>query len=713
MRNSIYAATGLLLLACAAAPKADSKMKPAKERAYPAAPQADLVEILHGVPVADPYRPLEDPDAPAVRTWIGAQNELLRAKLDPLPGRVAIRERLTELWNYERFGLPVRRGARWFFTRNDGLQNQNVLFVGPSPEASGAVLLDPNTLSADGTVALAGTAVTRDGSRLAYGLARSGSDWQEWRVRDVATGADLPDRISWVKFSVPAWRNDGTGFYYSRYDEPRAGAEKEEVNRFQKLCFHRLGDPQSADRVIYERPDQPDWGFGGETTEDGRFLIIPVWVGTSPKNGMYVLDLAAPDAKPQPLLTAFDAKYDFVGSDGDILYFLTDAGAPRGRLIAVDHRQPDKSSWRTVVPQSDATLLSAGYVGGRFFASYLRDACSEVRVFTAAGADQGVVPLPGKGTATGFGGSSDDVETFYTFAGYARPGEIVRYEIATGRTSVLRRPKLAFDPERFLTEQIFATSKDGTKVPMFVTRLKDLKPDGERPTYLYGYGGFNVSLTPSFSPAHVVWLERGGVYVEANLRGGAEYGEAWHEAGTKLKKQNVFDDFAAAAEELVRAGYTTPDRLAIGGHSNGGLLVGASITQRPELFGAAICGVGVLDMLRFHKFTIGWAWTSDYGSPDDPAEFAALRAYSPYHNLKTGTRYPAVMITTADHDDRVVPAHSFKFAAALQAAQATDGPPILIRIDVKAGHGAGKPVAKQIDEWVDVWSFLGSALAAE
>jgi prolyl oligopeptidase len=688
-------------------------MNDAARPVYPAAPRADVVDVLHGESVADPFRPLEDPDAPAVRTWIDAQNTLTRAHLDRYPGRDRLRARLTELWNYERFGLPSRRGDRWFFSRNDGLQNQNVLFVADRAEGPGRALLDPNGLSEDGTVALAGVAFTRDGAKMAYGLARSGSDWQEWRVRDVATGADLPDRVEWVKFSQPAWLRDGSGFYYSRYDAPAPGAALEAVNRFQKLCFHRLGDPQSNDRVVYERKDQPEWGFGAETTDDGRLLVINVWVGTSPKNGVFVLDLSRPDAKPFELLNAFDAKYDFVGATGDRLRFLTDRDAPRGRLIEIDVGRPELTSWRELIPQSDAALQGVSFVGGKFFASYLRDARAEVKVFAEDGRFERAVDLPGLGSVDGFRGLPDQTETFFSFTSYAQPGAIMRYDVPTGRTTLLREPRLRFDPAQFETTQLFATSKDGTRVPLFVSHRKGLAKDGARPTYLYGYGGFNVAMTPSFSPAHVAWMEGDGVYVEAVLRGGSEYGEKWHAAGTKERKQNVFDDFAACAEELVRAGYTRPDRLAIGGHSNGGLLVGASILQRPELFGAAICGVGVLDMLRFHKFTIGWAWTSDYGSPEVADEFRVLRAYSPYHNLKRGTRYPATLITTADHDDRVVPAHSFKFAAALQEAQAQDGPPTLIRIDVKAGHGAGKPVAKVIDEWTDVWSFLRTELRAE
>jgi prolyl oligopeptidase len=702
-------ATILVAAACVGVNDPEPAPVPRPRPAYPQAPRADVVDVLHGVPVPDPFRPLEDPDAAPTRAWIDAENALTRARLDALPGRDALRARLTELWNYERFGLPAHRGARWFYTRNDGLQNQSVLYVADRAEGPGTPLLDPNELSPDGTVALVGTALTRDGALLAYGLARSGSDWQEWRVRDVATGRDLPDRLEWVKFSQTSWAKDGSGFYYSRYDAPSPGAALEAVNRFQKLCFHRLGEAQSADRVVHEERDQPDRGFLGETTDDGRYLVVNVWVGTAPRNGVVVYDLAQPKAPPLRLLDAFDARYEYVGNDGPTFWFHTDRGAPRGRLIAADLATPAPEAWREVVPESDAALQAVTYVGGRFFCSYLRDARSEVRVFRKDGAPDRDVALPGVGTVAGFHGFPDDAETFFTFMGYANPGTELRYDVATGRVAPLRTPRLPFRPDDFETVQLFAKSKDGTRVPLFASYRKGLVRDGERPTYLYGYGGFNVALTPSFSPAHLAWMERGGVYVEANLRGGSEYGESWHEAGIKARKQNVFDDFAAAAEALCAEGFTRPEKLAIGGHSNGGLLVGATLVQRPQLCAAAICGVGVLDLLRFHRWTIGWAWTSDYGSPDDPADFATLRAYSPYHNLRRGERYPATLITTADHDDRVVPAHSFKFAAALQEAQGADAP-ILIRIDVKAGHGAGKPVAKQIDEWTDVWSFLLDAL---
>jgi prolyl oligopeptidase len=703
------AVVACLTAACAALEKDDDRPMLEPVASYPDAPKADVRETLHGVVVEDPFRPLEDPDAPPVRRWIDEQNALTRSRLDLAPAREALRARLTELWNYERYGLPFRRGTRWFYSRNDGLQNQSVLYVADRPEGPGEVLLDPNALSKDGTVALTGTSFTEDGGLMAYGVAHSGSDWQEWRVRDVATKRDLSDVVKWVKFSDARFTKDGRGFFYSRYDAPKEGEALEAVNSFQKLCFHVLGEPQEKDVVVYEDKTRPGRGFSASVTEDGRRLVVSIWEGTSPQNGFAILPL--PSMKtPIVERLAFDAKYDFVGSFDDVFFFVTDLGAPRGKLVALNLADGAAAELQTVVPESDAVLSDAALTGGKLFLSYLRDARSETKVYAKDGTFERDVPLSGLGTASGFRGRSDDRETFFSLTTYSDPGAIHRYDVATGETRPLRKPSLRFDPSAFVTEQIFATSKDGTRVPMFVSYKRGLKRDGSAPTYLYGYGGFNVALTPSFSPAHVVWMERGGVYVEANLRGGSEYGETWHEAGTKLRKQNVFDDFYACAETLRAQKFTRSDRLAIGGHSNGGLLVGAAITQRPELFGAAICGVGVLDMLRFHKFTIGWAWTPDYGSPEDPKEFAALLAYSPYHNTVLGRRYPATLITTADHDDRVVPAHSFKFAAALQKAQNKDGPPILIRIDVKAGHGAGKPVAKQIDEWTDVWSFLLAAL---
>ncbi len=684
----------------------DMKASASSPIVYPPSKKVEQVDDYHGVKVADPYRWLEDADAPETKAWVGAQNRVTFGFLESIPERARLRERLTQLWNYEKFGVPFREGDRYFFTRNDGLQNQSVLYVGKTPDDPQArVLLDPNTLSADGTVALTGYAVSDDGKLLAYGLATAGSDWNEWRVRNVETGEDLPDRLQWVKFSGASWTKDGRGFFYSRYDEPKEGNLLQSTNYYQKLYYHRVGTPQSADELIYERRDHKEWGFGGYVTDDGRYLGIVVTMGTSPKNLFFYRDLTNPEAKVVELIPDFLADFTPVGNDGTTFYFRTDWEAPRGRLIAIDATRPERANWREIIPQSRDTLEAVRWVGGRFMALYLSDAKTQVRMFDRAGKALQEIALPGIGTAVGFGGKPDATETFYAFTSFTQPTSIYRYDFTTGKSTLLRQPKLAFDPGAYVTQQVFYKSEDGTRVPMFIVHRKGLRRDGKNPTLLYGYGGFNISLTPSFSPARIAWLEMGGVLAIPNLRGGGEYGEEWHQAGTKLRKQNVFDDFIAAAEWLIREKYTQPARLAIQGGSNGGLLVGACLTQRPELFGAALPAVGVLDMLRFNKFTIGWAWESDYGSPQNPEEFRALYAYSPLHNLKPGTRYPATLITTADHDDRVVPAHSFKFAAALQAAHKGDAP-VLIRIETKAGHGAGKPTSKLIEETADVWAFL-------
>ncbi|WP_058867692.1 prolyl oligopeptidase family protein [Chloracidobacterium thermophilum] len=673
---------------------------------YPPSKKVEQVDDYHGIKVADPYRWLEDADSPETKAWVEAQNKVTFGFLESIPERARLRERLTQLWNYEKFGVPFREGDRYFFTRNDGLQNQSVLYVGRTPDDPQArVLLDPNTLSSDGTVALTGYAVSDDGQLLAYGLATAGSDWNEWRVRNVETGEDLPDRLQWVKFSGASWTKDGKGFFYSRYDEPKEGNLLQSTNYYQKLYYHRVGTPQSADELVYERRDHKEWGFGGYVTDDGRYLGIVVTMGTSPRNLFFYKDLTNPEAKVVELIPDFIADFTPIGNDGTTFYFRTDWEAPRGRLIAIDATRPERANWREIIPQSRDTLEAVRWVGGRFVALYLSDAKTQVRMFDRAGKSVQDVALPGIGTAVGFGGKPEATETFYAFTSFTQPTSIYRYDFATGKSTLLRQPKVAFDPGAYVTQQVFYKSKDGTRIPMFIVHRKGLKRDGKNPTLLYGYGGFNISLTPSFSPARIAWLEMGGVLAIPNLRGGGEYGEEWHQAGTKLKKQNVFDDFIAAAEWLIREKYTQPARLAIQGGSNGGLLVGACMTQRPELFGAALPAVGVLDMLRFNKFTIGWAWESDYGSPQNPEEFKALYAYSPLHNLKPGTRYPATLITTADHDDRVVPAHSFKFAAALQAAHKGDAP-VLIRIETKAGHGAGKPTSKLIEETADVWAFL-------
>ncbi|HKE89962.1 MAG TPA: prolyl oligopeptidase family serine peptidase [Gemmatimonadales bacterium] len=682
---------------------------------YPETKRGAQVDDYHGTPVADPYRWLEDVDAPDTRAWVETQNAVTFAYLAGVPEREAIRRRLTAVWDYPRFGTPFKKHGEYFFYKNDGLQNQAVLYHQSSRGAAPRVLLDPNGLSPDGTIAVSTVAVSEDARHLAYATAVSGSDWNEIRVRDIATGRDLDDHIRWVKFSEISWSHDQAGFFYSRYPAPENDNPLLAVNRFHRLYYHRLGTDQSADHLIYQRLDHPDWGMTGHVTEDGRYLVISLWLGTDRRNRVYVADLLDPlhpalTAAPLQLLDDFDAHYSFVANDGTLFYFRTDLDAPRGRVIAIDLRHPERAAWRGVIPECADVMESVVLVHGGFVATYLHDAHSRIALFRLDGQAAGEIPLPSLGTAAELSvESAQDSEMFFAFTSYLAPTTIFRHEFQSGRTEVFQAPRLDFDAGRYVTEQVFYTSKDGTRIPMFITHRRDLVRDGSNPTYLYGYGGFDINLTPAFSPGVLVWLEMGGVFAVPNLRGGGEYGEAWHEAGMHEKKQNVFDDFIAAAEYLTRERYTRAPKLAIGGGSNGGLLVGAVMTQRPELFGAVLPAVGVMDMLRFHQFTIGWAWVSEYGSADSADQFPYLYAYSPLHRLRPGTAYPATLVTTADHDDRVVPGHSFKFIAALQAAQAGDHP-VLIRIETKAGHGAGKPTLKLIDEAADRWAFLVRAL---
>jgi len=699
-------AASLLGLAIILAP---ALAQTAKKLVYPEAKKLDQIDDYHGTKVADPYRWLEDLDSADTHAWVEAQNQVTFAYLNDIPARAQIKQRLTKLWNYERYSLPSKQGNRYFYSKNNGLQNQSVLYSTTALDAAPQLLLDPNTLSADGTVALSGTAVSDDGKLLAYGIAQAGSDWQEWRVRDVETAKDLPDVIKWVKFSGASWTKDGQGFFYSRYDEPKAGTQMTGANYFHKLYYHHLGTPQADDVLVYERPDQKEWNINGGVTDDGRYLIIYTTQGTDRRNRIFYKDLQAKDAGVQPLLDKGDASYGFIDNDGTTFWLRTDLDAPRGKIIAVDITKPESGNWKEVIPQAAETLESANVVGNLLVASYLKDAHTQIKVYDLGGKLVREVKLPGIGSAGGFGGKRTDQETFYSFTSYTTPLTVYRYDIQTGRSTVFRAPKVDFNPADYESKQVFYTSKDRTRVPMIITYKKGLKLDGQNPTLLYGYGGFNISLTPTFSVGNLVWMEMGGIYAVPNLRGGGEYGEDWHQGGMKLKKQNVFDDFIAAAEWLIANKYTSTPRLAIFGGSNGGLLVGAAMTQRPELFGAALPAVGVMDMLRFQKFTIGWAWVSDYGSSDNPEEFKALYAYSPLHNIKPGTAYPPTLVTTADHDDRVVPSHSFKFAATMQAAQ-TGANPVLIRIETKAGHGAGKPTSKQIEEVADRWGFLVRAL---
>lgn len=680
-------------------------MKPESPLTYPQTRKVDQIDDYHGTKVADPYRWLEDDNSPETKAWVEAENKVTFGYLEQIPERKKIERRLTKLWNYERWGLPEKKGDLYFVTRNDGLQNQSPLYVLNSLDAKPRLLLDPNKLSADGTVALKGVHPTDDGKWIAYETSAAGSDWEEIRIRETLSSDELPEAIKWVKFSSVSWAKDGKGFFYSRYDEPTETEKLSKANYFHKLYYHHVWTPQSEDTLVYSRPDQKDWMFDGEVTDDGRYLVITVSQGTSPKKRVLYKDLSQPDSKVVELLMDFDAAYNFVGNQGTLFYFHTDFNASRYRLIAIDTQDPERAHWKELIPESDATLIGVSFVGGKFIANYLRDAHSQVKVFATNGTFDRELELPGIGSVSGFGGKRDDTETFYGFSSYTTPTTIYHLDLNTYASSVWREPKTAFHSDDYVTEQVFYPSKDGTKIPMFITHRKGIVRNGANPTLLYGYGGFDISLTPGYSPAIAAWLDLGGVYCVANLRGGGEYGESWHQAGMKLHKQNVFDDFIAAAEYLIREKYTSTPKLAIYGGSNGGLLIGACENQRPDLFGACIPAVGVMDMLRFHKFTIGWAWTSDYGSSDDPEEFKALYAYSPYHNLKPGTCYPPTLVTTADHDDRVVPAHSFKYAARLQEVQSCKNP-VLIRIETRAGHGAGKPTSKQIEERTDMWAFL-------
>ena len=676
---------------------------------YPKTETVEQVDNYHGVEVHDPYRWLEDPDSSETKAWVEAQNEVTFSFLEEIPERKAIKERLTELWDYEKYGIPIKKGNRYFYFKNDGLQNQSVLYTLNHLEDEPKVLLDPNQFSEDGTIALSGLSISDNGQFIAYGISKSGSDWQEWQVRNVETGEDFSDHLEWIKFSGATWTKDNQGFFYSRYDAPPEGKQLEEANYYQKLYYHRLGTEQADDILVYERPDKKEWMFDAEVTEDGRYLIISIRQGTDPKNLVFYQDLKDQTVEIKELISDFIGNFSFIEYEDSIFWFRTDYEAPKGRLIGIDINNPESKNWQEIVPESENTLEGVSLLNNQFILDYLQNARSRLQIHDLNGNYLQDITLPGIGSVGGFNGKREDTETFYAFTSFTTPTTIYRYNLETGESTLFRQPTVNFNPDNYETRQVFYRSKDGTQVPMFITHKKGILLNGMNPTLLYAYGGFNISLTPSFSVSRLVWMERGGIYAVPNLRGGGEYGEQWHQAGTKLNKQNVFDDFIAAAEWLIEHRYTSSQKLAISGGSNGGLLVGACMTQRPDLFGAALPAVGVMDMLRFHKFTIGWAWCSDYGSPDNEEEFKALYAYSPLHNLQSGTVYPSTLITTADHDDRVVPAHSFKFAAALQAAHGGNNP-VLIRIETKAGHGAGKPTSKRIEEVTDQLGFLETVL---
>ena len=674
---------------------------------YPDARRVDHTDDYHGTVVEDPYRWLEDDvrESKEVADWVTAENKVTGKYIKGIKERKVIREQLETFWNFEKYSSPFKAGGRYFYFHNSGLQNQSVLYVMDSLDDEPRVLLDPNEWSEDGTVALRGYSVSDDGRYLAFGRSTAGSDWLEWNILDMETGVELPETLKWTKWTSASWTRDSRGFFYSRYPAPEEGEEFQAQNKDSKMYYHRVGTDQGTDVLVYERPEEPDWGIHGGISEDGKYLIIVLTKGTDDKYRVLYKELDEPYGMPIGLINEFENEYSFLGHDGSLFYFKTDVDAPLGKIIGIDINKPGKEDWIEIIPEAEWNMAGAGLVGGLFVVKYLKDATSYIRMFNINGAHIRDVELPGIGTAGGFGGLRTDTETFYTFSSYNAPPSIYHYDLITGESELWRQADAGLDPESLEVKQVFYESKDGTRVPMFIVHKKGLELDGNNPTLLYGYGGFNISLTPYYSVTRRTWMEMGGVYAVPNLRGGGEYGEEWHQAGIKLNKQNVFDDFIAAAEWLIANKYTSSDKLAIYGGSNGGLLVGACMTQRPELYAAAIPAVGVMDMLRFHQFTIGRYWADDYGSADDPEEFKALYAYSPYHNLKSGTQYPSTMVTTADTDDRVVPGHSFKFAAELQNAHAGDNP-VLIRIETKAGHGGGMPTAKVIDEYADLWAFL-------
>lgn len=668
---------------------------------YPETRMTDTVDNYFGEAVPDPYRWLEDDNSAETTQWVTEQNKVTDTWMEKVPYRNDLKERLTGLWNYERYGVPFHKGNFYYFFKNDGIQNQSVLYIQDSLDGEARVFLDPNKLAEDGTTSLSEYKVSHDGKYFAYAISKAGSDWNEIYVMETATGKQLTDQLEWVKFSTIAWRGDG--FYYSRYDKPSGGSELSVKNEFQKVYYHKVGNPQSADELIYENPNYPLRNYGALTTLDEQFVILVENESTS-GNALYVKDLKTPARGFVKLVDGFRYDYTVVHNNSHKFMLLTNSGAERYQLVEVDATNPAPANWKTIIPETENVLSSVEVAGGKLVAQYMVDAHSEMKVFDMDGKLLQTLSLPGPGTIAGFNGNEDEDLAFYSFTSFLEPSTVFTYDLKTNTSEVLYKSALDFDASLYISEQVFYISKDGTRIPMFIVHRKDIKKDGTNPVYLYGYGGFNISLTPSFSVSRLLFLEQGGVVAIANLRGGGEYGDAWHRAGTKLQKQNVFDDFIAAAEYLIENKYTKPEKIAIAGGSNGGLLVGACMTQRPDLFGVALPAVGVMDMLRFHKFTIGWAWTDDYGSSEDSVQYRYLKAYSPLHNLKEGSCYPATLITTADHDDRVVPAHSFKFAAALQKAQSCNNP-TLIRIETNAGHGAGKPVSKLIEEATDIWSF--------
>ena len=663
----------------------------------------NVVDTYFGVKVDDPYRWLENDTSKATSAWVKAQNKVTNEYLTQIPFRSALKKRLTELMNYPKYGSPIKKNGQYFFLKNNGLQNQSVLYRLKTLQAEPEILLDPNTLSTDGTAALSHFAFSKDGKYMGYSIARSGSDWNEIFVMDVATKQLLSDHIKWSKSSEISWQ--GNGFYYSAYDAPEVGKEYSNKNEYEKVYYHVVGQEQSQDKLIFEDKQHPLRECYASLTDDEQFLFISI-TETTTGNGLLMKDLSKPAMDFTELAPGFDNDYSVVDHVNGKLYMLTNWKAPKNRLMEIDPQKPSRENWKEILPENANVLERATIIGGKILAEYLKDASNHAYCVDLTGKRLYEVELPAIGSLSGFTGDKDNSEAFFVFTSFTYPSTVYRFDVAKNLSEVFKKSEVSFNPVDYVAEQVFYTSKDGTKVPMSIVYKKGLKKDGKNPLMLYGYGGFNISLNPTFSIARVPFLENGGVYCVANIRGGGEYGEAWHMAGTKLKKQNVFDDFIAAAEYLIAKGYTNSSKLAIDGGSNGGLLVGACMTQRPDLFAVAVPEVGVLDMLRYHLFTIGWSWTSDYGNSAESREmFEYLKGYSPLHNIKPDVKYPATLVMTGDHDDRVVPAHSFKFAATLQENNGGIKP-TLIRIDSKAGHGAGKPVGKVIDAQTDMWSFV-------
>jgi len=711
-RTAVGPAVLLLLVTCSACRQTTSQPSSPK-LTYPVAKKGDVVDDYFGTKVADPYRWMEDLDSADVAEWVTAENKVTFEYLARLPGRERFNRRITELWNYPKVTIPVREGGRYFYQKNSGLQRQAPLYVRAGLTAAPALVLDPNVLSPDGALSLAQWMPSPDGKMLVYAVSEGGADWETLHVRDLETGQDLADEVRWVRFSGLAWTKDGKGLFYSRYPEPPKGKVLEAALSGQALYYHRVGTPQSADRLVYSRPDLPTWFINGSVTEDGRYLLVFMYKGSDNNNRLYYADLGDPKsprigAPVKPLIEADDAEFAAFGNVGSVLYLRTDRGAPNRKVIAIDVGHPDPSAWTTIVPEGKQAIETVSLIGSRLVAQYLVDVQSRLSLFALDGRPQDDIALPGTGTIAGIGGRQDSPEIFYAFSSPLFPTSVFSYDIASKAQTPFEAATPPVDVSQYETKQLFATSKDGTRVPLFLTARKGLALDGSHPTMLYGYGGFSISTLPAYRSDVPAWLELGGIWVTVNMRGGAEYGEAWHKAGNFEKKQNVFDDFIAAAEYLVKQKYTSPARLGIMGGSNGGLLVGAVEEQRPDLFAVALPAVGVMDMLRYDKFTGGRAWVTEYGSSSDKAQFAYLMKYSPVQNVKPGTCYPATLVTTADHDDRVVPSHSFKFTAAMQAAQGCDRP-VLIRVETQASHGY-RPTDKRIAELADEWAFAAAQM---